>query len=272
MRDAVALEGRDDAFVAEHLRHPAAEPDDARAGIQKLIRRAGVKAGSEVRLRLPHMLLGFQAEVGERVGGILSIQGPAADHCVEADGKPRKVPGGIGVSHIDDLRKVQPEGFQELEGLAQADLAGLDVTLEERKENLIDPAQGKRGCIGFNLHEHEKEPHGLESLVESRGRLIGELLADPGDLPELRPPGRLVLISLGGEPPRLVRISAEKHRSAIKADEHGGTQVLPGALPRGFLHFFPKAADAQGKPGAQVGQDMPLRVVGLVDLHDPRDG
>ena len=99
-----------------------------------------MQAGSEVWLWQANVVLGFQEQVGEQVGGILPVTGLSSDGHIEADGEAGKKFRTVCVSHVDDLVELNEQGINQLNGTPQIDDTSLQVFHQVREEILVHSA------------------------------------------------------------------------------------------------------------------------------------
>ncbi|MPM91058.1 hypothetical protein SDC9_138183 [bioreactor metagenome] len=119
VRNALALERRNDRFVVEELRHAAAFADDLRAAGQKVLAGAFKHARRKVRLWQQQVLLRSEEEERQLVFRAAAALVLPADGNVEADREARKVLCAARAAQIDNLVELEEQALRNLQRVFQ---------------------------------------------------------------------------------------------------------------------------------------------------------
>ncbi len=88
-----------------------------------------MNANRQVGLGQPQISLGTKAHITKQVGRIRAISQLAAHNQVETDRKAGKITGATAAAQQNDLVELEPQILQQLLGLVQGQLAGLQILL-----------------------------------------------------------------------------------------------------------------------------------------------
>ena len=176
----------DDLDIVHEFR-AAPLPDGGTGRLQQIFRRLFVDPQAEFGIIQRELAPGTEQQPGKLVGGITAIRQLAPDAGV--------FPVGIAFIDLDpgrrrldthELRHVQPQAVQQLQGLIFVQAALLPVLLVKRIQVLIHAAVADDAAVQLFQARHQLgEPLGLQGLVERTGGLPGHMLANGRDALQL---------------------------------------------------------------------------------------
>ena len=213
-------------LVVDELREPGAILNGQGDLIQETVGRARMDADREVGVGHREFALGLEEQIGQLVGGVLSLGRLAAD----GDGFPvgiaflEFIARGVDVQ-VDELGHVDPHAFEQFLGFLGGQRAFFNILLVVRIEVLVHAAVGNDGAgLLFDAREHLHEPLALDGFAEVAGRISGHMLANVGHAEQFLLADRIG--RCGGGVAGKLRMALRPDHDGVAHDDHGFEERL----------------------------------------------